>query len=65
VFLMRRGLDLNTIFDQIQEEMRSQYSLAFRPPEGAGGQVPQAADQVRQPGVKVHAAEGYYLADKP
>lgn len=65
VFEVRKKLDFQATFDRIQEEMRSQYSLSFRPPEGvADGKMRKLEVRVRRPGARVYAREGYYLKEK-
>jgi VWFA-related protein len=61
VFHVDHKTTLNTVFTAIQEEMRNQYSLGFRRPEGApDGAYRRIEVNVSKPGVKVQARQGYY-----
>ena len=52
---------LEAVFAAIQEEMRNQYSIGFRPPEAAkDGAYRRIEVKVSKPGVKVQARHGYY-----
>jgi Ca-activated chloride channel family protein len=54
---------LKKIFDQIEQEMRSQYSLAFvSPNEQRDGAYRHLEVFVRQPGLVAQARKGYYAA---
>ncbi len=54
---------LKKMFDQIQEEMRSQYSLAFvSSDDRKDGSYRRLEVVVRQPGLRVQARKGYYTA---
>ena len=54
---------LQQIFDQIQAEMRSQYSLAFvSSDERKDGRYRRIEVFSRQPGLRIQARQGYYAA---
>ena len=49
------------IFDQIEKELRSQYVLAFTPPERSrDGKFHKLELKIKQPGMKVRSRSGYY-----
>jgi VWFA-related protein len=60
-FRVDRKHPLKTIFDQIQQEMRSQYSLEFiSSDEKRDGAYRQLQVFIRQPGLTAQARKGYY-----
>ncbi len=61
VFRVGKVRDLDRIFDQIQQEVRSQYALAYTPtrPLGDGG-YRRLRVTTRRPGLTVQARKGYY-----
>jgi VWFA-related protein len=62
-FRVDKAHPLKKIFDQIQEEMRSQYSLAFvSSDERRDGMYRRLEVYIRQPGLKTQARKGYYTA---
>ena len=49
------------IFDQIEKELRSQYVLAFTPPEHSrDGKFHKLELKIKKPGMKVRSRSGYY-----
>jgi VWFA-related protein len=61
VFRVNRNNTLESIFSQIQEEMRSQYAIGFVPPNGVKDGTYRRVDlRTRQKGLKVQARKGYY-----
>ena len=61
LFQVDRRTPLKKIFDQIQEEMRSQYSLDFvSSDEGKDGRYRRLEVLLREPGLKAQARKGYY-----
>lgn len=62
-FRVDRKLPLHRVFDQIQEEMRSQYSLDFVSSDNRkDGSYRRLQVTVRQPGLTAQARTGYYAA---
>ena len=62
-FRVDKQHSLKKIFDQIQEEMRSQYSLAFvSSDERKDGMYRRLEVFIRQPGLQAQARKGYYAA---
>ncbi len=62
-FRVERNLPLRKVFDQIQEEMRSQYVLDFvSSDERKDGAYRRLQVLVRQPGLSAQARTGYYAA---
>jgi VWFA-related protein len=60
-FFPDRMADLKGVFSQIQEELRSQYSLAYKPRDfEANGQFHSILIVVDDPKLKVRARKGYY-----
>jgi VWFA-related protein len=60
-FRVDKRTSLKKIFDQIQEEMRSQYSLDFVSSDGRrDGRYRRLEVLVREPGFKAQARKGYY-----
>jgi VWFA-related protein len=61
VFRVTRKSPLERIFEEIQEEMRSQYSLGYTPTNSAkDGGFRRIEIKTVQPGLKVQARRGYY-----
>jgi len=60
VYYIERASDLARIYDDIQNELRSQYLLGFYPPEGvkAGGKWREVVVEVREG--KARTIRGYY-----
>lgn len=60
VYYIERASDLSRIYDDIQNELRSQYMLGFYPPEGvkAGGKWREVVVEVREG--KARTIRGYY-----
>src|SRR5215467_7676483 len=62
-FRVERKLPLRKVFDQIQEEMRSQYALDFvSTDERKDGSYRRLQVRMRQPGLTAQARTGYYAA---
>ena len=62
-FRVAKKQPLKKIFDQIQEEMRSQYSLAFvSSDDRKDGAYRRIEVFLRQPGLRAQARRGYYAA---
>ena len=62
-FRVDKKQPLKKIFDQIEQEMRSQYSLAFVSPDDKGdGMYRRLEVFVRQPGLVAQARKGYYAS---
>ncbi len=52
------------IFDRIEKELRSQYMLAFSPPQKSrDGKFHKLEVKLKQPGAKVRSRSGYYAPD--
>ncbi len=61
VFEVTKKQTLKEIFDEIQDELRSQYSIGYAPTNGtAGGGFRKIEVNVKDKGLKVSAREGYY-----
>jgi len=58
VFYIDHASDLKRIYDQIESELRSQYVLAFYPPDDAGAKFHEVTVQVR--GATAKTIRGYY-----
>jgi Ca-activated chloride channel homolog len=58
VFYVDHASDLKRIYDQIQSELRSQYVLAFYPPDDAAAKWHEVTVQVRNGSAKT--IRGYY-----
>ena len=58
VFYIDQASDLKRIYDQIESELRSQYLLAFYPPDDAGAKFHEVTVQVR--GAMAKTIRGYY-----
>ena len=62
-FEVSKKLPIDQIYDQIQEELRSQYSLGFTPDDAnAGGAFRKISVTTKQKDLVVRAREGYYPA---
>jgi len=65
VFHVDEKTTVDNAFAAIQEEMRNQYSIGFRRPEGAqDGAYRRIEVSVSKPGLKVQARHGYYVAQR-
>lgn len=65
LFRVNRRNPLNEIFKQIQDEMRSQYSIGYSPTDPVkDGSFREVEIRTRQKGLRVQARKGYY-AVKP
>ena len=61
VFEVSRKRTLRQIFDEIQNELRSQYSIGFSPERGSNGTGLRTIKlRTRRKGLKVQARTGYY-----
>ncbi len=62
VFFPLRIEEVSNSFAEIQDELRSQYVVAYKPQnfEGDGRYRPVTLDAVGRPGVKLRARKGYY-----
>lgn len=60
VFKVSKKHTLPGIFTQLQEELRSQYSLSYTPPESKKGDFHKIDVDVKQKGMKVQARRGYF-----
>lgn len=61
VFEVSRKWSLQRIFDEIQQELRSQYSIGFTPQDDAGRPgLREIKLRTRRKGLKVQARSGYY-----
>lgn len=61
VFEVSRKRTLRQIFDEIQNELRSQYSIGFSPEAGSSGSdLREISLRTRRKGLKVQARTGYY-----
>ena len=64
VFQVDRGHSLDDIFREIQEEMRSQYSLVYQPPGAErNGAFHKIEIKMANKEHKVQARKGYYAID--
>jgi VWFA-related protein len=61
-FEVSKKLPIDQIYDQIQEELRSQYSLGFTPDPNAGSGFRKISVTTKQKDLVVRAREGYYPA---
>jgi Ca-activated chloride channel family protein len=58
--------DLRRAIEEISEDLRQQYTLAFYPPRNApAGSYRRLQVKVKRPGVTVHARPGYRVAKPP
>ena len=57
-FEVSKKLTIEKIYDQIQEELRNQYSLGYTPDAGTGYRKIQLT--VKQNGLSVQTRDGYY-----
>lgn len=61
VFEVSRKQPLEKVFDAIQEELRSQYSLGYSPSDTSGKPGPRKIKlRTKQRGLKVHSRKEYY-----
>lgn len=61
LFRVSRKMTLDAIFEEIQQEMRSQYSLGFTPANPVrDGKFRRIEVRLRRKGLKVQARTGYY-----
>lgn len=64
-FQVSKQKPLETAFETIREEMRSQYGLGYRPPNPAtDGSYHRLEVKTSRPGLKVQARTGYYAIKK-
>ena len=62
-FLARSAKDLQGVFAEIEQEMRTQYYVSFPPRQAAPGFHALQVEVVRAPQkLQVHARHGYYAA---
>ncbi len=59
-FEISKKLTLEQAFDQIQNELRNQYSIGYRPDDSASYGYRRIALSTKKGGLKVQAREGYY-----
>jgi VWFA-related protein len=65
VFHVDQKSTMEDAFAAIQDEMRNQYSIGFRRPDGARDGAYRRIDvSVSKPGLKVQARRGYYTAQR-
>ena len=62
MFRVDRRTTLENVFQQIQDEMRSQYSIGYAAPSGTPGTYRRVEVRTKQKGLKVQARKGYYAA---
>jgi VWFA-related protein len=62
MFRVDRRTTLESVFQEIQDEMRSQYSIGFSPPDTNPGNYRRVEIRTKQKGLKVQARKGYYSA---
>jgi VWFA-related protein len=61
VFYVSKALELNTVYGEIERELRSRYLLAFQSGrQAAAGGYRQVEVKVKKPGLKARTARGYY-----
>lgn len=60
VYLTRLDEDLSGVYDEIDEELRSQYLLGYYPAGGSGDRWREVEVQVEVPGVTARTIAGYY-----
>jgi len=66
VYKVDRRNSLDDIFRELQEEMRSQYSIGYAPPNGKkDGAYHKIEIRVAQKDYKVQARKGYYAIENP
>ena len=59
MFVAPSGSDLRSVFRQLDEELTSQYMLAFSPTRTGAGERHRIAVGVRRPGAIVRARAAY------
>ena len=57
---MGRASDLNSIYEKIEQELRTQYVLAYQSSQSEGDGYRTVEVKVDQPGVKAKTIPGYY-----
>lgn len=62
MFRVDRRTTLESVFQEIQDEMRSQYSIGYVAPDTAPGTYRRVEVRTKQKGLKVQARKGYYSA---
>lgn len=62
MFRVDRRTTLESVFQEIQDEMRSQYSIGYAVPSTAPGTYRRVEVRAKQKGLKVQARKGYYAA---
>jgi VWFA-related protein len=62
MFRVDRRTTLESVFQEIQDEMRSQYSIGYVAPDSAPGTYRRVEVRAKQKGLKVQARKGYYAA---
>ena len=62
MFRVDRRTTLDSVFQEIQDEMRSQYSIGYVAPDTAPGTYRRVEIHAKQKGLKVQARKGYYAA---
>jgi VWFA-related protein len=60
LFKLSKGLALEEIFDQIEEELRAQYNLGYRPRSGGEPGFRKIELKANRSGLRVSARSGYY-----
>jgi VWFA-related protein len=61
VFYVSKALELNTVYGEIERELRSRYLLAFQSGrQAAAGGYRQVEVKLKKPGLKARTARGYY-----
>ncbi len=55
-----KAMPLEKIYDQIEQELRNQYSIGYEPPESAGKKYRKVKLTVKRKGVTVRTRDGYY-----
>jgi VWFA-related protein len=62
MFRVDRRTTLESVFQEIQDEMRSQYSIGYAAPSTAPGTYRRVEVRAKEKGLKVQARKGYYSA---
>jgi VWFA-related protein len=63
MFRVDRKTTLDSVFQEIQDEMRSQYSIGYAAPGNVSlGTYRRIEVRMKQKGLKVQARKGYYSA---
>ena len=60
IYTVRHGADLDAVYREIGEELRSQYLLAYYPSEAGEGGFRQVRVEVLVPGLEARTVAGYY-----